>query len=108
MLFFPIYFWFRCTAGVIDRDYRGNVGIVLFNFGEQDFEVKKGDKVAQLVLEQIFETEVEEVDSLDETERGEGGFGSTGLATKMEMEPETKRLKVDGEAISEKSVENEF
>ncbi|XP_061669766.1 deoxyuridine 5'-triphosphate nucleotidohydrolase, mitochondrial isoform X1 [Syngnathoides biaculeatus] len=65
-------------AGVIDEDYRGNVGIVLFNFSKQTFEVKKGDRVAQLVCERIAFPELVEQASLDETERGAGGFGSTG------------------------------
>lgn len=66
-------------AGVIDSDYRGNVGVILFNFGEQEFEVKKGDRIAQLILERIVTPEVKEVDSLEETVRGNGGFGSTGI-----------------------------
>ncbi|XP_023979423.1 deoxyuridine 5'-triphosphate nucleotidohydrolase, mitochondrial-like [Physeter macrocephalus] len=67
-------------AGVIDEDYRGNVGVVLFNFGKEkfEFEVKKGDQIAQLICEQIFYPEIEEVQVLDDTERGSGGFGSTG------------------------------
>ncbi|XP_054070320.1 deoxyuridine 5'-triphosphate nucleotidohydrolase, mitochondrial isoform X1 [Rissa tridactyla] len=65
-------------AGVIDEDYRGNVGVVLFNFGKETFEVKKGDRIAQLICERIFYPELEEVQTLDDTERGEGGFGSTG------------------------------
>lgn len=65
-------------AGVIDEDYRGNVGVVLFNFGKETFEVKKGDRIAQLICERIFYPELEEVQALDDTERGEGGFGSTG------------------------------
>ncbi|CAH6787952.1 deoxyuridine 5'-triphosphate nucleotidohydrolase, mitochondrial [Phodopus roborovskii] len=65
-------------AGVIDEDYRGNVGVVLFNFGKEKFEVKKGDRIAQLICEQIFYPELEEVKTLDDTERGSGGFGSTG------------------------------
>uniref|UniRef100_A0A8C0D690 Deoxyuridine 5'-triphosphate nucleotidohydrolase n=1 Tax=Balaenoptera musculus TaxID=9771 RepID=A0A8C0D690_BALMU len=65
-------------AGVIDEDYRGNVGVVLFNFGKEKFEVKKGDRIAQLICEQIFYPEIEEVQVLDDTERGSGGFGSTG------------------------------
>ncbi|XP_060709806.1 deoxyuridine 5'-triphosphate nucleotidohydrolase-like isoform X2 [Hemiscyllium ocellatum] len=65
-------------AGVIDEDYRGNVGVVLFNFGKEDFEVKKGDRIAQLICERICYPELEELKSLDETERGAGGFGSTG------------------------------
>ncbi|NWV03896.1 DUT protein, partial [Ptilonorhynchus violaceus] len=65
-------------AGVIDEDYRGNVGVVLFNFGKENFEVKKGDRIAQLICERIYYPELEEVEALDDTERGEGGFGSTG------------------------------
>lgn len=65
-------------AGVIDQDYRGNVGVILFNFGSEQFHVKKGDRIAQLILERIYIPELEELQSLDETERGAGGFGSTG------------------------------
>lgn len=67
-------------AGVVDYDYRGNVGVILFNHGKEDFEVKVGDRVAQLILEQIMTPEVVECEDLDETERGAGGFGSTGVA----------------------------
>ena len=67
-------------AGVIDADYRGKVGILLFNFSSEDFMVKIGNKVAQLLLEKIITPVVEEVSELDSTERGEGGFGSTGIA----------------------------
>ncbi|XP_037102655.1 deoxyuridine 5'-triphosphate nucleotidohydrolase, mitochondrial isoform X2 [Syngnathus acus] len=66
-------------AGVIDEDYRGNVGVVLFNFSKQTFEVKKGDRIAQLVCERIAYPELIEEERLDDTERGTGGFGSTGL-----------------------------
>jgi dUTP pyrophosphatase len=65
-------------AGVIDQDYRGNVGVVMFNFGKESFKVAKGDRIAQLILERIYIPELEEVNSLDETERGGGGFGSSG------------------------------
>ena len=67
-------------AGVIDADYRGEVGVILFNFGTKDFEIKEGDRIAQLVLEKIELSEVWEVAELDETVRGEGGFGSTGVS----------------------------
>ncbi|KFZ60533.1 hypothetical protein N338_08691, partial [Podiceps cristatus] len=72
--------FFLTTAGVIDEDYRGNVGVVLFNFGKETFEgkFKKGDRIAQLICERICYPELEEVQALDDTERGEGGFGSTG------------------------------
>lgn len=66
-------------AGVIDEDYRGNVGVVLFNFGSESFKVKRGDRIAQLICEKISYPEIEEVDSLDKSERGDGGFGSTGV-----------------------------
>uniref|UniRef100_A0A7S4IKG9 Deoxyuridine 5'-triphosphate nucleotidohydrolase n=1 Tax=Odontella aurita TaxID=265563 RepID=A0A7S4IKG9_9STRA len=66
-------------AGVIDADYRGNVGVVLFNFGKEDFVIEKGDRVAQLILEKVCMHPVEEVEELTETERGAGGFGSTGV-----------------------------
>ncbi|XP_027781647.2 deoxyuridine 5'-triphosphate nucleotidohydrolase, mitochondrial isoform X2 [Marmota flaviventris] len=65
-------------AGVIDEDYRGNIGVVLFNFGKEKFEVKKGDRIAQLICERIFYPDIEEVQVLNDTERGSGGFGSTG------------------------------
>jgi dUTP pyrophosphatase len=66
-------------AGVVDYDYRGNVGVILFNHGDVDFEIKRGDRVAQLILERICMAGVEEVDELFETKRGTGGFGSTGV-----------------------------
>lgn len=65
-------------AGVIDEDYRGPVGVVLFNFSQTDYKVQKGDRIAQLVLEKIMTPEVQEVEDLDATDRGAGGFGSTG------------------------------
>ena len=64
-------------AGVIDQDFTGEIGVVLFNHGGKDLVVNIGDRVAQLVLDRIVTTEVVEVDTLEETERGEGGFGST-------------------------------
>ncbi|KAI3942704.1 hypothetical protein MKW92_029043 [Papaver armeniacum] len=66
-------------AGVIDADYRGPVGVILFNHSDADFQVKMGDRVAQLIIEKIITPEVEEVEDLDSTVRGSGGFGSTGV-----------------------------
>lgn len=66
-------------AGVIDEDYRGPVNVILFNFGDQDFQVKRGDRIAQLICEKIQHTEIEEVTDLESTERGANGFGSTGV-----------------------------
>ncbi|SMR54667.1 unnamed protein product [Zymoseptoria tritici ST99CH_1A5] len=65
-------------AGVIDADYRGPVKVLLFNFGEKEFEINEGDRVAQLIVERIYTPEVVVVEELEETVRGAGGFGSTG------------------------------
>lgn len=65
-------------AGVIDSDYRGQVKVLLFNHSEVDFEIKEGDRIAQLVIERIYTPEVVVVDELGESVRGAGGFGSTG------------------------------
>lgn len=68
-------------AGVIDVDYRGNVGVILFNHSDDEFKIARGDRVAQLILERIHTPEVIEIeDELEETERAAGGFGSTGVA----------------------------
>lgn len=66
-------------AGVIDRDYTGNVSVLLFNHSQSDFYIKKGDKIAQLILEMIVCPQVVELSSLSQTERGDQGFGSTGI-----------------------------
>lgn len=66
-------------AGVIDADYRGNLGVVLFNHSNEDFEIAPGDRIAQLICEKIAYPRLEEVDSLNDTNRGAGGFGSTGM-----------------------------
>ncbi|KAF2324554.1 hypothetical protein GH714_015228 [Hevea brasiliensis] len=66
-------------AGVIDADYRGPVGVILFNHSDVDFEVKVGDRIAQLIIQKIMTPDVVEVEDLDATVRGEGGFGSTGI-----------------------------
>ena len=68
-------------AGVIDSDYRGEVGVVLFNFGNDDVAVDVGDRIAQLILERISTPAVEEVADLPSTVRGADGFGSTGVNT---------------------------
>ena len=66
-------------AGVVDRDYRGEIAVVLINHSNKDFEVNGGDRIAQMILEQIKTPEVEEQANLDQTKRGEKGFGSTGM-----------------------------
>ena len=66
------------SPGTIDSDYRGELKIILFNHGEKDFIINNGDRIAQMVLVPILKMEFEEVDSLPDTVRGQGGFGSTG------------------------------
>jgi dUTP pyrophosphatase len=66
------------SPGTVDCDYRGEVKVVLVNHGEADFVIRRGDRIAQLVIAPVAQAVWEEVDSLDETARGAGGFGSTG------------------------------
>ena len=68
------------TPGTIDADYRGELGIILMNLGEEPFVLERGDRIAQMVVAPVTVATWVEVDDLDETERGEGGFGSTGVA----------------------------
>ena len=67
------------TPGTIDEGYRGEVGVILANFGSADVAVKKGDRVAQLVIAPVTRPNVVEVDEVASTDRGGGGFGSTGV-----------------------------
>ena len=66
------------TPGTIDAGYRGEIGVILFNTTDTDFAVHKGDRVAQIVIAPVTRVEVVETDSVEETDRGAGGFGSTG------------------------------
>ena len=66
------------SPGTIDSDYRGELKIILFNHSNKDFIINNGDRIAQMVLVPILKMEFEEVDSLTDTIRGQGGFGSTG------------------------------
>lgn len=66
------------SPGTIDEGYRGELGVILINHGKQSFEVTPGMKIAQLVVKPVMSVSVEEVDTLSDTHRGEGGFGSTG------------------------------
>lgn len=65
-------------AGVVDSGYRGEVKVVLINLGNEDFKVTNGMRIAQMLIQPIISADIEESDSLDETSRNEGGFGSTG------------------------------
>ena len=66
------------TPGTIDSDYRGEIKIILFNHGKENFIINNNDRIAQMVLTPIVKMEIEEINELPETIRGEGGFGSTG------------------------------
>lgn len=68
------------TPGTIDADYRGEVKVILINLGEEDFVIRRGDRIAQLVIAPVASASWRQVNSLDETARGAGGFGSTGAA----------------------------
>lgn len=65
------------TPGTIDSDYRGEIKVILINLGDTDFIVKRGDRIAQMVFSKCENPSIERVNQLDETDRGEGGFGST-------------------------------
>lgn len=67
------------TPGTIDSDYRGVVGVCLIHHGQHPFEIRTGDRIAQMVIAEVPAYRVSEVESLDETVRGAGGFGSTGV-----------------------------
>lgn len=66
------------TPGTIDADYRGEIGVIIINHSDEDFVVNKGDRIAQLVFTIVAKMNLNEVDTLDDTDRGSGGFGSTG------------------------------
>ena len=66
------------TPGTIDADYRGEVKVILINLGEEDVTIRRGERIAQLVIAPVVQAVWAEVESLDETTRGSGGFGSTG------------------------------
>ncbi|GFZ99797.1 dUTP diphosphatase [Blastomonas marina] len=67
------------TPGTIDSDYRGELKVIMINHGDEPFVIARGERIAQLVLAPVTLAEWQEVDTLSETERGEGGFGSTGV-----------------------------
>jgi len=67
------------SPGTIDSDYRGVIGVVLFNFGGEPFTIRRGDRIAQLVIAPVSKVRLEEVSLIDDTKRGDGGFGHTGV-----------------------------
>ena len=66
------------SPGTIDSDYRGEVKIILINFGREEFVIRSGDRIAQLVISKVYKAKMEEVKELNKSERGKGGFGHTG------------------------------
>lgn len=66
------------TPGTIDSDYRGEIKLIVINLGEGDYTLKRGERIAQMVFAQVVQPEILEVESLDQTDRGAGGFGHTG------------------------------
>ncbi len=67
-----------CGAGVVDSQYRGEIKVLLFNHNDSEYQIKKGERIAQLLIQKVETVEFEQVDDLDATSRGENGFGSTG------------------------------
>jgi dUTP pyrophosphatase len=67
------------TPGTIDADYRGEIKVILINHGNEPFVIRNGDRIAQMVVCPIVQAKFEQVDELNDTERGSGGFGSTGV-----------------------------
>ena len=70
------------APGTIDSDYRGEIKIILINQGDEDFEITRGMRIAQMIIAPVLQVAIEPVASLDDTARGAGGFGSTGVAAK--------------------------
>ncbi|MFT4343274.1 MAG: dUTP diphosphatase [Candidatus Woesearchaeota archaeon] len=70
------------SPGTIDAGYRGDIGIIIINHGNSEFVVEQGMRIAQMVIKQVEQAVFEECESLDETERGSGGFGHTGVENK--------------------------
>jgi dUTP pyrophosphatase len=91
-------------AGVIDADYRGPVGVILFNWGDEEFKIVVGDRIAQLILEQIVYpdiVEMKEGEELPATERGESGFGSTGVSNDENEKKKQRTISPHGSADPE-------
>lgn len=66
------------SPGTIDSDYRGEIGIILINWGHSPFEIKRGDRIAQMIISKVYRAEILQADYLDETVRGRNGFGHSG------------------------------
>ena len=96
-------------AGVVDSDYRGEVKVLLFNFGSEDFPVSAGDRIAQCIIEKYTPTVMEEIDELPSTQRGAGGFGSTGVSEKILKEKDLKEENVsESKNVGIKRVKDDY
>ncbi|MDP6179735.1 MAG: dUTP diphosphatase [Desulfatiglandales bacterium] len=67
------------SPGTIDSDYRGEIGIIVINWGHRPFKIKRGDRIAQIIIARAYQADITEVDDLDSTQRGGGGFGHSGV-----------------------------
>ncbi|MBW2137112.1 MAG: dUTP diphosphatase [Deltaproteobacteria bacterium] len=67
------------SPGTVDSDYRGEIGLIMINWGERPFTICRGDRIAQMLITRVYRAEVREVDDLDCTPRGQGGFGHSGI-----------------------------
>jgi dUTP pyrophosphatase len=67
------------APGTIDADYRGEIKVALINLGERPYTIRRGDRIAQMVIQKVYQAQLEVADALEETERNEGGFGHTGV-----------------------------
>jgi len=67
------------SPGTIDADYRGEIGLIVINWGKEPFTIRRGDRIAQMVIGKVYPAQVEEVDEIDPTARGKGGFGHSGI-----------------------------
>jgi len=68
------------SPGTIDSDYRGEIGIIVINWGQRPFTIRRGDRIAQMIITRVYRADIMEVEVLDSTQRGEGGFGHSGVA----------------------------
>jgi dUTP pyrophosphatase len=68
------------SPGTIDSDYRGEIGIIAINWGRKPFTIRRGDRVAQMIITKVYKADITEVGVLESTERGEGGFGHSGVS----------------------------
>ncbi len=84
------------SPGTIDADYRGEVGVILFNFGKQPFTINRGDRIAQLVFARVEKIELIETADLNQTQRGAGGFGHTGVNSNIQQNEKHKPKGNDG------------